>query len=67
MKYLLAAVLVLGIGCDQPPGQGAVSHGWVCTTRTVEHDGHKFICFYTGSTDGGISALHHPDCTCKGK
>lgn len=29
---------------------------------TVEHDGHLYVLFYTGS---GVSMLHHPDCPCR--
>ena len=74
MKQLLMLVLIvptLLLGCeaelDGKPSPGKAPTLYGPFAATLEHDSHKFIVFYkaaSGSANGGMSAMHHPDCGC---
>lgn len=67
MKNLLVLIIPLWllVGCGKPNNEPGVSTAgsWL-EIRTVSHDGHKFILAQTGTADGGVSIIHHPDCEC---
>jgi hypothetical protein len=59
------------VGCDEGgKGDGAQKSRTTLGVfsgvdiRTIEHDKHLFVVGYTGSTEGGLSILHHPACPC---
>ena len=72
MKKILLALLLVCAGCEDQKSSVTTTAGQAPTLYgpfllTAEHDGHKFVVAYkhaTGSANGGVSMLHHPDCSC---
>lgn len=62
MKYLMLALLVLVVGCDEDIERKEAKlvtriNGWG-SVLTIEHDGHKFVVF---KDNQHVAMLLHPD------